>query len=400
MYNRSIAEFAQERKVGMEKLYYQIPYIRQFEAKVLSCEKGKKGFEVVLDRTAFYPEGGGQPSDTGTLGKSRVLEVHEQGERVVHYTDKELEEGQTVTGEIDWGSRFSNMQQHSGEHIVSGLIHGRYGYDNVGFHMGRDEMTIDLNGILTWEELMEIEKEANAVVFANRRIAVTYPSKEELQKLDYRSKKELSGQVRIVDVPGADCCACCGTHVEYTGEIGAIKFLSMIHYKGGVRISMLCGAKAMEDYRRKTDQAIEISNLLSAKQDRLAEAVERLKNEGAEKDARIGILTRELLNLKLERYENGQELLLVFETEMTPLQIRQFCDLLLENGKAKTAAVFTEDAKGGFHYCAGSRSCDMKQAGKTLNARLNGRGGGSPLMIQGTFQASEEEIRKVFGEIF
>ena len=192
----------------MEKLYYRIPYIRQFEAKVVSCEKGKKGFEVILDRTAFYPEGGGQPSDTGTLGTVRVLDVHERGEEVIHYTDQELQEGQTVTGAIDWDNRFSNMQQHSGEHIVSGLIHGRYGYDNVGFHMGHEEMTIDLNGILTWEELMEIEKEANEIVFANRQIKATYPSEEELQKLDYRSKKELSGRVRIVEVPGADCCAC------------------------------------------------------------------------------------------------------------------------------------------------------------------------------------------------
>ena len=384
----------------MKKLFYDSAYIRTFEAKVLSCEKGKKGFEVILDRTAFYPEGGGQPSDTGTLGTVRVLDVHERGEEVIHYTDQELQEGQTVTGAIDWDNRFSNMQQHSGEHIVSGLIHGRYGYDNVGFHMGHEEMTIDLNGILTWEELMEIEKEANEIVFANRQIKATYPSEEELQKLDYRSKKELSGRVRIVEVPGADCCACCGTHVEYTGEIGAVKFLSMIHYKGGVRISMLCGAKAMEDYRRKTDQTAAISNLLSAKPDRLKEAVERLKNEAAEKDARIGALTRELLNLKVKQYEAGQKLLLVFETGMTALQIRQFCDRLLEGGKAETAAVFSEDAKGGFNYCAGSRSFDMRQAGKTLNGKLNGRGGGSAQMIQGTFKASEEEIRNVFEEIF
>ncbi|WP_125140209.1 alanyl-tRNA editing protein [Clostridium transplantifaecale] len=380
----------------MEKLYYQLPYVKQFEAKVLSCEKGKKGFEVILDRTGFYPEGGGQPSDTGMLGEARVLEVHEKGEEIIHYTDREMQTGQTVAGTIDWEGRFSNMQQHSGEHIVSGLIHGRYGYDNVGFHMGHEEMTIDLNGSLTWTQLMEIEKEANEVVYSNQYIAVTYPAEEELAELDYRSKKELTGQVRIVEIPGSDCCACCGTHVERTGEIGAIKFLSMIHYKGGVRISMICGAKAMEDYDRKTDQAIAISNLLSAKPDRLAEAVERLKNEAAEKDARIGALTRELFTLKAERYEEGQKLLLVFEEGLLPVQVRQFCNLLLEEGKAGTAAVFSPDGRGGYNYCAGSRAIDMKEAGKTLNAKLNGRGGGSSQMIQGSFAAPEEEIKEVF----
>lgn len=398
MYNRSIAELLNERIVKMEKLYYQLPYVKQFEAKVLSCEKGKKGFEVILDRTAFYPEGGGQPSDTGMLGEARVLEVHEKGEEIIHYTDLEVQTGQTVTGIIDWEGRFSNMQQHSGEHIVSGLIHGRYGYDNVGFHMGREEMTIDLNGSLTWAQLMEIEKEANEVVYSNQYIAVTYPTEEELAELDYRSKKELTGQVRIVEIPGSDCCACCGTHVERTGEIGAVKFLSMIHYKGGVRISMICGAKAMEDYDRKTDQAIAISNLLSAKPDRLAEAVERLKNEAAEKDARIGALTRELFALKAGKYEEGQKLLLVFEEGLLPVQVRQFCNLLLEERKAETAAVFSPDGRGGYNYCAGSRVIDMKAAGKMLNAKLNGRGGGSAQMIQGAFASSEEEIKEGFKE--
>lgn len=398
MYNRSIAELLKERIVKMEKLYYQLPYVKQFEAKVLSCEKGKKGFEVILDRTGFYPEGGGQPSDTGMLGEGRVLEVHEKGEEIIHYTDREVQAGRTVAGTVDWDGRFSNMQQHSGEHIVSGLIHGRYGYDNVGFHMGHEEMTIDLNGLLTWEQLMEIEKEANEVVYSNQQIAVTYPTEEELAELDYRSKKELAGQVRIVEIPGSDCCACCGTHVERTGEIGAIKFLSMIHYKGGVRISMVCGAKAMEDYDRKTDQATAISNLLSAKPDRLAEAVERLKNEAAEKDAQIGALTRELFALKAEKYEAGQKLLLVFEDGLLPVQVRQFCNLLLEEGKAGTAAVFSPDGRGGYNYCAGSRVIDMKEAGKTLNAKLNGRGGGSSQMIQGAFAASEEEITEVFKE--
>lgn len=383
----------------MEKLYYQNPYIRQFEANVISCREGKKGFEVILDRTAFYPEGGGQPSDSGVLGEALVLKVHERDEEIIHYTDRKVPVGPAVIGTIDWDGRFSNMQQHSGEHIVSGLIHSRYGFDNVGFHMGHEDMTIDLNGVLTWEQLMDIEKEANEVVCSNLPVTVTYPSEKELEELDYRSKKELTGRVRIVEVPKTDCCACCGTHVERTGEIGIIKFLSMIHYKGGVRISMLCGMKALKDYDRKTDQALAISAMLSAKQNCLVEAVDRLKQESAEKDSRIVSLMRERMDLKAERYGEGQKLLIVFEEGMPPVYVRQYCNLLLERGKAETVSVFSGDGRE-YHYCAGSRSTDMREAGKELNAKLNGRGGGSTRMIQGTLTASEDEIRGVFKEHF
>ena len=384
----------------MEKLYYQIPYVKEFEAEVLSCTEGKKGYEIVLDRTGFYPEGGGQPSDTGMLGGVRVTYVQERGEAIVHYTDAALEPGQKVKGVVDWEERFSNMQQHSGEHIVSGLIHRKYGYDNVGFHMGREEMTIDLNGLLTWEQLMAIEGEANAVVYANLPVEETYPSAEELKVLDYRSKKELTGEVRIISVPEADCCACCGTHVEKTGEIGAIKFLSMIHYKGGVRISMLCGSKAMEDYRRKTEQTQALSALLSAKPELITDAVERLKKENTEKEGTIIRLQKELMGLKAEKYPQGAPLLMVFEDEMTPVLVRQYCNLLMESGKGTIVCVCSGTEENGYSYCAGSLCVNLREAAKELNIALNGRGGGSPQMIQGTFFSSAERIEKVFLQQF
>lgn len=380
----------------MEPLYYQSPYVKEFEAEVIFCREGKKGYEVALTQTGFYPEGGGQPSDTGYLGAVRVKEVHEKDGQILHYTDEPLTPGSKVAGRVDWEERYSNMQQHSGEHIVSGLIHKYYGFDNVGFHMGKDEVTIDLSGVLTWEQLMEIEREANEIVYENLPVCVTYPSEEELQTIDYRSKKELTGQVRIVEMPKADICACCGTHVERTGEIGVIKFLSVIHYKGGVRISMLCGKKALEDYERKTDQETRISNLLSAKPDKLAEAVERLKQENSEKDIRLAELSRRYLELKAEQIEPGQERLLVFEDGLTPVQVRQFCNLLVEQGRGKTAAVCSGSDEAGYSYCIGSRENDMKQLGKALNSALNGRGGGSAQMVQGTFFASGKEIQESF----
>lgn len=377
----------------MEKLYYQIPYVKEFEAEVLSCTKGKQGYEIRLDRTAFYPEGGGQPSDTGTLGGVFVTFVHEQGEEILHQTERPLEPGTRVKGVLDWEKHYSNTQQHSGEHIVSGLIHAAYGYDNVGFHMGREEMTIDLNGTLSWEQLMDIERQANEIIYQNLPIEVSYPSEEERKRLDYRSKKELNGLVRIVTIPGADCCACCGTHVERTGEIGLIKFLSMMNYKGGVRISMLCGIQAMEDYRKKTEQTLALSALLSAKPDALVAAVERLKKEAAEKENEKIRLRKEWMELKAERCPQETPLLLVFEAELEPVFVRQYCNLLMETGKRTVCCVCSGTQKAGYSFCMGSFNVNVKEAVQRLNAVLHGRGGGSSQMVQGTFYASETEIR-------
>ena len=384
----------------MKRLYFEDAYLREFDAEVVSCIPCGKGFEVTLTRSAFFPEGGGQPADTGVLGGVRVLDVQEKGERVIHLLEQPLEEGTEVHGIIDWDPRFERMQEHSGEHIVSGLIHRKYGYDNVGFHMG-EEIRLDLNGPLTWEELMEIEKEANEIVFRNVPLHVWCPDEEELHRTDYRSKKELTGEVRLVEIPGADICACCGTHVRTTGEIGPIKFLSMIHYKGGVRIMMHAGRRAMEDYRRKTDSTRTICDLLSAKPYESAEAVKRFMEQSAEKDLRISSLLRELLELRAEAQPGGQKLLLSFETGMKPVEIRKYCDLLVKKGKGEVCGVFSgSDKEGVYSYCIGSTIENLQRSIKILNETLNGRGGGSPQMVQGTFTAGEKEIRSGMESLF
>ena len=400
----------------MEPLYYQTPYVKEFDAIVTACRPAKHGFEVELSQTGFYPEGGGQPYDTGILGGAHVTAVHDVKGEIVHYTDAPLtvgekhgvvvhetdaplEVGSTVHAAIDWEQRFSNMQQHTGEHIISGLIHAAYGYDNVGFHMGHDEVTVDLNGPLNWEQLKEIEKKANAVVWANLPVQVTYPGEEELKTIDYRSKKELTGQVRIVEIPGADICACCGTHVDYTGEIGVIKVLSLMNYKGGVRFSMLCGDRALENFEAKTEQMQTISNLLSAKPEKAAEAVSHLKEESGRKDGEINHLWQRILTMQADVYPQGQKALAVFEQGMTPVLVRQFANLLLEQEKGETVLVCSGDDASGYNYTAGSLGRDMRAFGKELNARLQGRGGGSTQMVQGTFRASREEIEKGFQEL-
>ena len=376
----------------MKKLYYDSAYIRTFEAKVLSCAEGKKGYEVVLDQTAFFPEGSGQPYDTGVLGGVPVTAVHEKNGEIIHYTDAPLTVGETVTGEIDWERRFRNMQGHSGEHLVSGLIHAKYGYDNVGFHMGSEEITIDLNGLLEWEELLEIEKRANRIIWENRKVYAGFPSAEELEKIDYRSKKELSGEIRIVRIPGGDTCACCGTHVKTTGEIGLVKFLSMIHYKGGVRISLLCGEKAVMDYEKKRDELQKISVLLSAKAGKTADAVDKMKNELMMTQAKLSEMSRKFMKIEADQLKDGNDKICWLRDGYDMTELRHFVNFALEEKKGKIVLALSESVNGGFSYVLGSQSEDMRALSKELNGELSGRGGGSSQMAQGTFFAKKEEL--------
>ena len=382
----------------MNKLYYDSAYIKEFEAQVLSCQEGKKGWEITLSATAFYPEGGGQPADTGLLGNVRVTDVHEKDGQVVHYTDGPLPVGEMVRGVIDWDRRFQHMQEHSGEHLVSGLIHQRFGYDNVGFHMGTDEVTIDLNGVLEWGDLMAIEEKANGMIWENLEISAVYPEKDELDAMEYRSKKELIGAVRIVSIPGGDVCACCGTHVERTGEIGLVKFLSMIHYKGGVRISLLCGKRAVEDYERKRDQVQKISVLLSARPGEISRAVEKLKDEEAKLQEKLVAAYDKLIASEVRDIKEGDGDIFILEPDFEAIQLRHLVNRLLEEKKGRTVLALGGAAEGSFLYVLGSREGDMRRLSRELNGLLNGRGGGSAQMAQGTFFATKDQLQAILKE--
>lgn len=382
----------------MNKLYYDSAYIKEFEAQVLSCQEGKKGWEITLSATAFYPEGGGQPADTGILGNVRVTDVHEKDGQVIHYTDGPLPVGEMVRGVIDWDRRFQHMQEHSGEHLVSGLIHQRFGYDNVGFHMGTDEVTIDFNGALEWADLMAIEEKANGMIWENLEISAVYPEKDELDAMEYRSKKELTGAVRIVSIPGGDVCACCGTHVECTGEIGLVKFLSMIHYKGGVRISLLCGKRAVEDYERKRDQVQRISVLLSARPGEIARAVEKLKDEDAKLQEKLVAAYDKLLASEVRGIKEGDGDIFILEPDFEAIQLRHLVNRLLEEKKGRTVLALGGVTEGSFLYVLGSRDGDMRRLSRELNGLLNGRGGGSAQMAQGTFFATKDQLQAILKE--
>lgn len=373
-----------------EKLFYQDSHRSTFTAIVQEVRPSGNGYEIILDRTAFFPEGGGQSSDTGSLGGVSVSDVQEIDGKIIHYTDGPLVEGTEVEGCIDWTERFSKMQQHTGEHIVSGLIHKIYGYHNVGFHLGTDSVTLDFNGVVPKEKLHEIEQLANEAVAKNLPVQVLYPTDEELSKISYRSKIEIEGQVRIVVIDGYDVCACCAPHVKQTGEIGLIKLVGMQNYKGGVRISMLCGFRALEDYYQKEKNNREIAVMLSAKEYETAVEVERLQEELAMKKAKIAELERKFLEQKVEILDISGEIVCLFE-ETDPVMTRELVNLLLKKG-AKMAAVFSGNEREGYRYVLGSRSLDVRKNGKLLNEAFHGRGGGKPEMVQGTVQGKREEI--------
>lgn len=373
-----------------EKLFYQDSHRSTFTAIVQEVRPSGNGYEIILDRTAFFPEGGGQSSDTGSLGGVSVSDVQEIDGKIIHYTDGPLVEGTEVEGCIDWTECFSKMQQHTGEHIVSGLIHKIYGYHNVGFHLGTDSVTLDFNGVVPKEKLHEIEQLANEAVAKNLPVQVLYPTDEELSKISYRSKIEIEGQVRIVVIDGYDVCACCAPHVKQTGEIGLIKLVGMQNYKGGVRISMLCGFRALEDYYQKEKNNREIAVMLSAKEYETAVEVERLQEELAMKKAKIAELERKFLEQKVETLDISSEIVCLFE-ETDPVMTRELVNLLLKKG-AKMAAVFSGNEREGYRYVLGSRSLDVRENGKLLNEAFHGRGGGKPEMVQGTVQGKREEI--------
>lgn len=377
-----------------KRLYYEDVYKKEFTAKVLECRESKKGYEIILNQTAFYPEGGGQPSDTGILGGINVKEVHEKDGELVHYTDGPLEVGMDVIGKINWGRRFDLMQQHSGEHIVSGLVHEAFGYDNVGFHMGSDVITIDFSGMLDEEQMAEIEAKANQIIWENQKVEIFYPTEEELKNLDYRSKKELSGWVRIVRFPGADTCACCGTHVTRTGEIGMVKLLSVVKFREGVRMEMLSGKRVLDYLNMVNEQNRQISVKLSAKMDKTASAVARLQDENFALKGRVHALEEEFIVGEAAKWKEKENVLL-FQEGMEAGSVQKLTDAILQVCKGR-CAVFSRNADGSYKYAMGEKDGDLRQFTKEMNAVLNGRGGGKPFFVQGSVQASEKEIRAFF----
>ncbi len=375
------------------KLYYENAYTQDFTAVVQSCEAVKNGFAVTLDRTAFYPEGGGQPADHGTLGEARVLDVHEKDGVVTHLCDRALSVGAEVGGRIDWARRFDHMQQHSGEHIISGLLCSTFHCDNVGFHMGADVVTIDYNAPITWEQALEVERRANAYIWADHPIRIWYPSAEELAALPYRSKKELTGAVRITEFPGADRCACCGTHVSSSGQVGLLKLLSCQKFRDGVRLELLCGQRALDCLAAGWEQARQIGQALSVKPQSAFAAVSRLQEELLSLKEKAARLEEADFAHVAAQYRGAGSVLHIAE----PLDgdgARRLCDAIAKAAGGRCAVFAGQD--GDYRYAVIESGGDLRQFIKDMNTALHGRGGGRDGFAQGSAACTAEEVRTFF----
>lgn len=377
-----------------QKLYYEDSHCRTFTAEVLSCEETDKGYEILLNATAFYPEGGGQASDTGTLGGVRVLSVKERDGEIIHLCAEPLTVGQTAAGQIDWQPRFIRMQQHSGEHIVSGIIHRRFGYHNVGFHMDLERIVIDFDGTFPPEAVAEIELEANRAVWADIPLHIWTPSPEELEAVPYRTKRALPWPVRIVEVPGFDICACCGTHVKSTGEIGMIKIFSAAAFRGGTRMELACGQAALAAMNGFFDQNRQVSRLLSVPQNETAEGTRAILSQLEKAKYTLVKLRREQAARIAESFR-GQGDILYFADEPDGAALRELTEAIVSVCGGK-AFVFGGSGES-FSYCLASREESIQPLCKAMNGALSGRGGGKPGFCQGTVQAGEAAIRAFLG---
>ncbi len=377
------------------KLYYEDSHLKTFDATVTGCQEVSGGWEITLDATAFYPEGGGQPWDTGALGESKVLSVREKGEQVIHLCDAPLIVGSAVTGSIDWDRRFDFMQQHSSEHMVSGIIHRRYGWHNVGFHMGADVVTIDFDGPIPQEELQDIEDTVNAAIWENLPVKCYYPSQEDLPSVPYRRKRDLPWPVRIVEIPGIDLCACCGTQVQHTGELGLVKLLSCVKFHQGVRIEMVCGKRATALLSAIYEQNRQVSQTFSAKIQETGLAARRFSDAlNAEKFRATG-LEKRLFSYIAQGY-TGQNLALHFEKELSPAANRELCDAMASH--CGMAVTLSGNDEKGYALCIISRALDAKTVGAEAVQALGGRGGGKREAFQGTLSSTEQTIREYFAQ--
>lgn len=370
-------------------LFYKDSHLREFTACVKSCEPSGEHWLVTLDNTAFYPEGGGQPADHGTLGEVRVLDVREKGDEIIHICDRPLTLGESVRGTIDWERRFDLMQHHSGEHMLSGLIHNTYGYQNVGFHMGRDTVTIDFDGIIPQEDLPGLEAKVNAAIWANLPVKTWFADGDELAELPYRSKKALSGAVRLVEFPGLDLCACCGTHVERTGEVGLLKILGWERFRSGVRMELVCGGRALSYLGRILEENRRVSRCFSAKPLETGEAAHKAAAELENMKYRLTGLENRLIDMEAEGYRDAGDVTL-FRDELSPDGLRRLADKVADICGGRCAVFCGQD--GSYRYVILDRVRDLRPLVKAMNEALHGRGGGKPNFVQGSLAASRAEI--------
>ena len=383
-------------KIRTRKLYYEDAYKTEFEAKVVSANAG----DIVLDRTAFFPEEGGQSADTGVLGGFRVADVKIKDGEIHHLLEDRnatLEMGTEIFGRIDWQHRFSNMQQHSGEHIFSGLVHSTYGFDNVGFHLSDNEVTLDFNGVIGPDGIRDIERRANEIIFRNIPSEIRFLSGEEAKTAEYRSKIDLDDEIRVVTYPGVDACACCAPHVALTGEIGCLKVVGLQNYKGGIRVSILCGMRAMEVFFHDRDILEKTANYLSNSTDEVYHLVVKARTELAETKAALAEAAKKLVQVRIDQIPAGDGNAVLFEESLDAGAMRSAVNSLVQK-KNGFCGVFAGSDADGYRYVIGKQGGDARTINNELREKFGARGGGKPEMVQGSVTASRADIEALFGK--
>ena len=380
-----------------KELFYKNAYLKEFDTKVVSCVKDKDVYKVILEETIFYQEGGGQSSDLGMINDAKVTNVKRENDEIVHYVDKPLIINENVHLKIDWNRRFDHMQNHTGEHILSGTIHKLYGYENVGFHMDEEKIQADYDGVLKEEDIEKIEFLINDAIHQNIPVVESYPDNQELEKLEFRSKKELSGKVRIISIDDVDICACCGTHVKTTAEVNLIKILSFEKHKTGTRIEMKCGNRALKDYCMIQKQNTALYQMFSVQSDGVYKAVEK-QNE------QLLTLQKQFINLSnqylKERALNKQEndyLYDILEYPFTMQSIREYANALSE--KASIVCVVAKKDEDSYLYLLTSKNENVTEVSKKINQLLNGKGGGKNNYAQGSINTEIKNLSKIIGDI-
>ncbi|MBE6810911.1 MAG: alanyl-tRNA editing protein [Ruminococcaceae bacterium] len=375
-----------------EKLYEQNAYVKEFTAKVLECKASDNFYKIVLDKTAFFPEGGGQAADKGVLADVEIFDVQIENENIYHYATKPLEIGGEVVGKINFDRRFNFMQNHTGEHIVSGIAHKLFGVNNVGFHLGEELVTIDFDKELTREQLDKIEYLANQKVWQNLPVKAYFPTEEELEKTEYRSKKAIDGAVRLVEITGTDICACCAPHVKNTGEIGIIKLLDTEKMRGGIRIILKCGNFALQDYRNKYQNVSQISALLSAKQENAYESVQKLDEKCTAASQKITELKKKIADITVLSATSEDNCIFVDDCDIKSLQL--LADKLHKKFGG-IRAVFSENT-GNFSFAMCGENDELQEIFAKFKSQFTVRGGGRGGMVQGTVDATKENINLFF----
>ena len=375
-----------------EKLYDKDSYLKEFQATVVSCEqKNETTWRITLDKTVFFPEGGGQTGDSGWLNDVKVTDTREKNGVIYHETKAPLEVGTKVAGKIDFAICFDKMQQHTGEHILSGIVCSTYNYNNVGFHLSSEITTLDFDGELSEEQVRELEIRVNQAIHENIPVQVKFPTKAELAEMDYRSKIEIEGQVRIVEIPGIDRCACCAPHVKTTAEVGLLKIQSCDRHRGGCRLTIVCGMRALKDYQQKQESVGKVSAALSAKPEKIGEAVEHLQEQQAKLREQLNHIQAMYLQEKLDKIHAEDQCICIFEEDLDSIAMRNFVNGAMERCDGICGAFIGNDEKG-YHYILGSKELDVREISKQLNAKFNGKGGGKPQMVQGSLNGTKKEI--------